>query len=110
MYFCRVLEGKAKPEHTDAVMKLLQGRLEQVRLVSGFLFVEVMQEGETFLAVSSWKTRKDLEGYANSDIAQGLLRDLTPLCAAPPLVRVFDLRFMAESDEGFFVKDEGGEG
>jgi len=110
MYFCRVLEGQAKPGQAQAAIKMLQDRLDQVRLVSGFLFVQVMQEGDEFVAVSSWKSRKDLQGYGNSSIAQNLLKDIPPLCVAPPRVRIFDLRFMAESDEGFFIKDEGGEG
>lgn len=110
MYFCRVLEGQAKPGQAEAAIKVLQDRLDQIRLVSGFLFVEVMQEGDEFIAVSSWKTRTDLQGYANSALAQNLLKDLTPLCVAPPRTRVFNLRFMVESDEGFFTKDEGGEG
>lgn len=110
MYFCRVLEGQAKPGRAEAAIKMLQDRLEQVRLVSGFLFVQIMQEGDEFIAVSSWKTRKDLQGYADSSLAQNLLQDLLPLCVAPPRIRIFDLRLMAESDEGFFTKDEGGEG
>ena len=110
MYFCRVLEGQAKPGQAGAAIKMLQDRLEQIRLVSGFLFVQVMQEGDDFIAVSSWKTRTDLQGYGNSSIAQNLLKDLSPLCVAPPRIRIFDLRFMTESDEGFFTKDEGGEG
>lgn len=110
MYFCRVLEGQAKQGQAGAAVKMLQDRLDQVRRVSGFLFIQIMQEGDEFIAVSSWKTQTDLQGYANSTIAKDLLRDLSPLCIAPPRVRIFDLRFMAESEEGFFTKDEGGEG
>ena len=110
MYFCRVLEGQAKPGQAEAAIKILQDRLEQVRTVSGFLFVQIMQKGDEFIALSSWKTHTDLQGYADSSIAQGLLKDLAPLCVAPPRLRTFDLRLMAESEEGFFTKDEGGEG
>jgi heme-degrading monooxygenase HmoA len=78
--------------------------------VSGFLFVQIMQEGDEFIAVSSWRTSKDLRAYANSELAQDLLQSLTPLCVTPPRVRTFDLRMMAESEEGFFPVDEGGEG
>jgi quinol monooxygenase YgiN len=108
--YCRVLEGKAKHDRVEAALKVLQDRLERVRRVSGFLFVQIMQEGDEFIAVSSWRTSKDLQAYANSELAQDLLQSLTPLCVTPPRVRTFDLRLMAESEEGFFPVDEGGEG
>jgi heme-degrading monooxygenase HmoA len=108
MYFCRVLEGKVKPERTATAIHLINERLEQVRKVSGFLFIQVMRQGQDFIAVSSWKTLKDLRGYSESALAQNLLKDLAPLCSEPPQVRTFELLTMAESEEGFFVQDEGG--
>jgi quinol monooxygenase YgiN len=110
MYECRVLEGKAKPGQVETAIQVLQDRLDRVRKVSGFLFVQIMQEGDEFIAVSSWRTSKDLRAYAESPLAQDLLDSLIPLCIAPPRVRTFDLRLMAESEEGFFPVDEGGEG
>ena len=62
MYFCRVLEGKLKPERVAAAIHLVSDRLERIRKVSGFLFVQVMRQGNEFIAVSSWKTLKDLRG------------------------------------------------
>jgi heme-degrading monooxygenase HmoA len=110
MYYCRVLEAKAKPGQIEAAVRVLQERLDRVTKVSGFLFVQIMQEGDEVIAVSSWRTGKDLRAYAESSLAKDLLESLAPLCVSPPRVRTFDLRLMAESEEGFFVKDEGGEG
>ena len=110
MYYCRVLEGKAKPGQVEAAIQVLQDRLEQVKKVSGFLFVQIMREGDEFIAVSSWRSTTDLRAYAESQLAQDLLNSLTPLCVVLPRVRTFDLRLMAESEEGFFPVDEGGEG
>jgi len=108
--YCRVLEGKAKPGQVEAAIHVLRDRLERVKKVTGFLFVQIMQEGDEFIAISSWRTSKDLRAYAQSELAQDLLNSLIPLCVAPPRVRTFDLRLMAESEEGFFPADEGGEG
>ena len=108
--YCRVLEAKAKSGQVEAAIRVLQDRLEHVKKVSGFLFVQIMQEGDDLIAVSSWRTSKDLRAYAESQLARDLLILLTPLCIAPPRVRTFDLRLMAESEEGFFPVDEGGEG
>jgi quinol monooxygenase YgiN len=108
--YCRVLEGKAKSGQVDAAIRVLQDRLELIRKVSGFLFVQIMQQGDEVIAVSSWRTSKDLRAYADGQLAQDLLNALTPLCVAPPRVRTFDLRLMAESEEGFLPVDEGGEG
>jgi heme-degrading monooxygenase HmoA len=110
MYFCRVLEGKVKPERVSAAIHLINDRLERIKKVSGFLFVQVMRQGNAFIAVSSWKTLKDLRGYAESALAQDLLKELMPMCLEPPQARSFELLLMEESEEGFFVKDEGGEG
>jgi quinol monooxygenase YgiN len=110
MYYCRVLEAKAKPGQVEAAIEVLQDRLEHVRKVSGFLFVQIMREGDEVIAVSSWRTSKDLRAYAEGQLAQDLLNSLIPLCVALPRVRTFELLLMAESEEGFFPKDEGGEG
>lgn len=110
MYFCRVLEGKLKSERVATAIHLVNDRLERIRQVPGFLFVQVMRQGNDFIAVSSWKTLRDLRGYAEGPLAQDLLTELTPLCVEPPQARTFELLLMEESDEGFFVKDEGGEG
>ena len=110
MYYCRVLEAKAQPGQIEAAVLVLQERLDRVRQVSGFLFVQIMQEGDEVIAVSSWRTSKDLRAYAESQLAHDLLNALIPLCVSPPRVRTFNLRLMAESEEGFFAKDEGGEG
>jgi heme-degrading monooxygenase HmoA len=110
MYYCRVLEGRVRSNQIEAAMKVLQDRLDLVRKVSGFLFVQIMHAADEFIAVSSWRTAKDLRAYAESQLAQDLLNTLTPLCISPPRVRTFDLRLMAESEEGFFPIDEGGEG
>jgi hypothetical protein len=69
-----------------------------------------MQAEDEIIAVSSWRTVKDLRAYAESQLAQDLLSSLAPFCVAPPRVRTFDLCLMAESEEGFFPVDEGGEG
>jgi len=110
MYYCRVLEGTAKPGQLEAALQLAQERLEIIKKVSGFLFIQIMDTGDEFIAVSSWRSNKDLQAYAESDLARNLLKDLTSLCIAPPRVRTYELRMMVESDEGFFPSDEGGEG
>jgi quinol monooxygenase YgiN len=110
MYYCRVLEGTVKPGQMQAAMQLTQERLEVIRKVSGFLFVQIMTSGDEFIAVSSWRNHKDLQAYAESDIARNLLKELTPLCIAPPRARTHELRLMVENEEGFFPGDEGGEG
>lgn len=110
MYFCRVLEGKLKPERVATAIHLVNDRLERIRKTPGFLFVQVMRQGNEFIAVSSWKTLRDLRGYADGPLAQDLLTELTPLCLELPQARTFELLLMEESEEGFFVKDEGGEG
>ncbi len=56
MYYCRVLEGRARPNQIEAAMKVLQDRLDLVRKVSGFLFVQIMHAADEFIAVSSWRT------------------------------------------------------
>jgi quinol monooxygenase YgiN len=110
MYYCRVLEGTAKPGQLEAALQLAQERLEIIKKVSGFLFIQIMDTGDDFIAVSSWRNSKDLQAYAESDIARNLLKDLTPLCVVPPRVRTYELRLMVENEEGFFPSDEGGEG
>ena len=110
MYYCRVLEGKAKPGQLETALQMAQERLEVIRKVSGFLFVQIMNSGDEFIAVSSWRNNKDLQAYADSDLACGLLNDLTPLCIEPPRARTHALRLMVENEEGFFSQDEGGEG
>ena len=51
MYYCRVLEGTAKPGQLEAALQLAQERLEVIRKVSGFLFIQIMDTGDEFIAV-----------------------------------------------------------
>ncbi|MBM4256308.1 MAG: hypothetical protein FJ147_10460 [Deltaproteobacteria bacterium] len=110
MYYCRVLEGTVRPGQLETAMQIAQERLEVIRKVSGFLFVQIMTSGDEFIAVSSWRNSQDLQAYAESDLARNLFKDLTPLCIAPPRARTHELRLMVENEEGFFSSDEGGEG
>ena len=110
MQNCRVLEGTVKPGQLETALQLTQERLEIIKNVSGFLFVQIMHSGNDFIAVSSWRNSKDLRAYAESEVAGDLLKDLTPLCVVPPQVRTFDLYLMVENEENSFPNDQGGEG
>jgi len=111
--YCRVLEGKAQPGRVAEVLEVVAQQVEKVKKAKGFLFVQVLQGGDEIIAVSSWRTAKDLRAYAESELAQDMLARLSSLLEGVPTVRNFEIKLVVEGMEGiegFFSHDEGGEG
>ena len=108
--FCRVLEAKVQPGKMEPVLALISQQVEKVKSTSGFLFAQAMQSGDDLLIVSSWRSEKDIRGYADSDLARDLLARLATLSVEPPTVKSFAMKLAVEGEEGFFSRDEGGEG
>lgn len=108
--YCRVLEGKAQPGKVPEVLEVVAQQAEKVKKAKGFLFVQVLQSGDEIIAISSWRTAKDLRAYAESQLAQDMLARLSSLLVGAPTVKNYEIKLAVEGDEGFFSYDEGGEG
>jgi quinol monooxygenase YgiN len=85
-------------------------QVERVRRTSGLMLVQVLQGEGELIAISSWRTAKDLRAYADSKLALDFIARLTPLLASPPEVKSFEIKLAVEGSEPFFSADEGGEG
>ena len=107
---CRVLEAKLQPGRAAQAIDIIKQQADKVKGIRGFAFVQVMQSDDDLLVVSSWRTEKDVQGYAESELAQEMLRRLLPLFVAGPIIKNFVMELAVEGDEGFFTPDEGGEG
>lgn len=108
--FCRVLEAKVQPGKMEQALAIFSQQMEKVKSTSGFLLAQAMQSGDDLLVVSSWRTEKDIRGYAASDLARDILARLSPLLVEPLVVKSFAMKLVVEGEEGFFSHDEGGEG
>ena len=108
--FCRVLEAKVQPGKMEQALAIFSQQMEKVKSTSGFLLAQAMQDGDDLLVVSSWRTEKDIRGYAASDLARDILARLSALSVEPPVVKSFAMKLVVEGEEGFFSRDEGGEG
>jgi quinol monooxygenase YgiN len=108
--YCRVLEGKLLPGRGAEAVEIIKQEAALVRENRGFMFAQALQSGDNFLVVSSWRSDKDLHAYVESDIAQRVITRLTPLMVESPTARNFDMKLVVEGEEGFFTRDEGGEG
>jgi hypothetical protein len=74
------------------------------------MLVQVLQGESELIAISSWRTAKDLRAYADSKLALEFIARLAPLLAAPPEVKSFEIKLAVEGSEPFFSAEEGGEG
>src|SRR5262249_2829301 len=108
--FCRVLEAKVQPDKMEQALTIISQQVEKVKSTGGFLFAQAMQSGDELLVVSSWRTEKDIRDYAASDLARDMLARLSTLLVESPSVKNFAMKLAVEGDEGFFSRDEGGEG
>jgi heme-degrading monooxygenase HmoA len=108
--FCRVLEAKVQPGKMEQALAIFSQQMEKVKSTSGFLLAQAMQNEDDLLVVSSWRTEKDIRGYAASDLARDVLARLSTLSVEPPIVKSFAMKLAVEGEEGFFSHDEGGEG
>jgi heme-degrading monooxygenase HmoA len=107
---CRVLEAKLKPGRAAEAIAIIGQQADKVQGISGFAFVQAMHNGDDLLVVSSWRTEKDVRAYADSELAQEMLKRLSSLFEAGPTIKNFAIELAVESAEGFFTQDEGGEG
>lgn len=86
-------------------------QVERAKRASGLVFVQVLAgEGEEILAISSWRTAKDLRAYAESPMASDFIARLTPLLIVPPTARSYEIKLNVEGTQSLFERDEGGEG
>jgi heme-degrading monooxygenase HmoA len=108
--FCRVLEAKVQLGKMEQALAIFSQQMAQVKKTSGFLLAQAMQDGDDLMVVSSWRTEKDIRGYAASDLARDILARLSALAVEPPVVKNFAMKLVVEGEEGFFSRDEGGEG
>ena len=108
--FCRVLEAKVQPGKMEQALAIFSQQMEKVKSTSGFLLAQALQSGDDLQVVSSWRTEKDILGYAASDLSREMLARLSSLLVEPPIVKSFTMKLVVEGDEGFFSRDEGGEG
>jgi quinol monooxygenase YgiN len=108
--FCRVLEAKVQPGKMEQALAIFSQQMEKVKSTSGFLLAQAMQNGDDLMVVSSWRAEKDIRGYAASDLARDILTWLSALSVEPPVVKNFAMKLVVEGEEGFFSRDEGGEG
>jgi hypothetical protein len=74
------------------------------------MLVQVLQREDELIAISSWRTAKDLRAYAESKLAVEFIARLSPLLDAPPEVKSFEIKLAVEGSEPLFSPDEGGEG
>ena len=93
----------------DAI-EIIRRQADRARGAREFLFVQTMENGQTMIVVSSWRTERDLRAYADSDMARDMLARLSGVLVEDPPVRNFAMAFSVEGDEGFLTRDEGGEG
>jgi len=84
--------------------------VELVRRTTGLLLVQVLQGEDEILAISSWRSAKDVRAYAESALASEFVARLTPLLVAPPSVKSLEIKLAVEGSEPFLAPDEGGEG
>ena len=88
---CRMFGGQAKPGKMPAVLQIVSEQSEKVKKISGFLFAQVLQNGDEMLVVSSWRTERHLRVYMHGALAQETLTRLAPLLACTPTVKTFPI-------------------
>ena len=100
---CRMFGGQAKPGKMPAVLRVVFEQSEKAKAISGFLFAQVLQNGDEMLLVSSWRTERHLRAYMHGALAQETLTRLAPLLACAPTVKTFPVHLsgQGESEESF---------
>ena len=106
----RVLVGKIQPGKEAEALRVLEQKVEAIRKATRLLFVQVLQSDDEIMVMSSWKTAKDLQGYAGSELALSMMSRLSPLFAAPPQIKSYEVKLEAQGFDELLSHDEGGEG
>jgi quinol monooxygenase YgiN len=88
----RIVEGKARPGSVEEVANLLvQQARDVVGPAEGMLFVQSLRSGDHVMAVSSWRSVEDMEGYLGLDTTQEFYRRLPELLMGMPSVRTYEV-------------------
>jgi quinol monooxygenase YgiN len=90
--FLRIVEGKARPGKVHDIENLWARYAEEVvKKLKGFLFVQILSSGDDIMAVSSWRTREDMEAYLELEEAKALYRELPSLLMGVPTIRTYNV-------------------
>ena len=88
----RIVEGKARPGSVEEVANLLVRQAQDVvGPAEGLLFVQSLRSGDHVMAVSSWRTTAEMEGYLGLDSTQDFYRKLPELLMGMPSVRTYEV-------------------
>jgi heme-degrading monooxygenase HmoA len=98
--------GQAKPGKMSTVLRVVSEQSEKVKTIPGFLFAQVLQNGDEMLVVSSWRTERDVRTYMHSALAQETLTRLAPLLVCAPTVKTFPIHLsqvsqVSQDEESF---------
>jgi quinol monooxygenase YgiN len=88
-----VLEIKAKPDHVDDLLRLLNEQLPATRAHEGCIEVNGYQDQDdptTILAIHEWESREHYEKYFAWRVEQGDIEAVRPMVAQPLSKRFFD--------------------
>jgi quinol monooxygenase YgiN len=105
-----VFQGQPLPGKAAEALAVVREQVERAVRTTGLLLVQVLQGEDEILAISSWRSAKDLRAYAESSLAADFVARLTPLLVTPPSVKSLEIKLAIEGSERFLAPDEGGEG
>ncbi|PRY49597.1 quinol monooxygenase YgiN [Geodermatophilus tzadiensis] len=88
----RILEAKARPGAIDRLAELLVRQNDEVvGSAPGALFAQALRSGDQVLAVSSWRSAEDMQGYLDQEVTQEFYRALPELLMGSPSVRTYQV-------------------
>ncbi|MDC7240364.1 MAG: hypothetical protein PQJ50_08385 [Spirochaetales bacterium] len=70
--------------------------LELARKQPGFVRMQFLTSPPRAMAIGTWKDESFAQAFMQTGVFKNLLEKLTPLLAAEPRPRVWDLRYFAE--------------
>lgn len=87
----RILEARARPGCADRVAELLVSQNDQVvASAPGALFSQALRSGDQVLAVSSWASLEDMQGYLEQEVTRDFYRALPELLMGMPTIRTYE--------------------
>jgi len=88
----RILEATARPGAIERLSELLvQQEQDVVANAPGIVFVQSLRSGDRVLAVSSWRSIEDMQGYLDQPVTSAFYQTLPELLMGVPSVRTFEV-------------------
>jgi quinol monooxygenase YgiN len=95
----RLLYGTIQTGKEQEALTVFNEFVDRVQQLRGCLLVQLLQNGNEVVGISTWETKEDLAAYADGEVARELFSHIAPLLMGRPTVRSYEVKRSVSEQE-----------